>query len=41
MNTRHEVRKLLRLLIRVMREHKVHRRMRHAIQRTLEKSYGP
>jgi hypothetical protein len=36
---RHEMRALLRLLARIMREDKCHRRMRHAIMRTIEKSY--
>jgi hypothetical protein len=31
---RHELRVLLRLLARVMRDHKCHRRMRHAIAAT-------
>jgi hypothetical protein len=34
---RHELRVLLRLLTAVMREHKCHRRMRHAIMRTIER----
>ena len=36
---RHEMRATLRLLARVMREHRCHRRMRHAIARALERSY--
>lgn len=34
---RHEMRVLLRLLAEVMREDKCHRRMRHAIMRTIER----
>jgi hypothetical protein len=36
---KHEMRKMLRLLVRIMREHKCHRRMRHAIIRAIEASY--
>ena len=38
--TRHELRVMLRLLVEVMRERKIHRRMRHAITRMIERSYG-
>ena len=34
---RHELRVLLRLLLVVMREDQCHRRMRHAIMRTIER----
>jgi hypothetical protein len=34
---RHELRVLLRLLAQVMREDQCHRRMRHAIMRTVKK----
>jgi hypothetical protein len=37
--SRHEMRVLLRLLVEVMREHKIHRGLRHAILKTLERSY--
>jgi hypothetical protein len=35
---RHELRVLLRLLARIMREDGCHRRMRHAIMRTIRES---
>jgi hypothetical protein len=38
--TRHELRVMLRLLVEAMRERKIHRRMRHAITRMIERSYG-
>ena len=34
---RHELRVLLRLLAKIMREQQCHRRMRHAIMRTVQK----
>ena len=36
---RHELRSLLRLLARTMRDDKCHRRIRHAISRTVEMMY--
>jgi hypothetical protein len=36
---RHELRVLLRLLTAVMREHKCHRRMRHAIEDAIARTY--
>lgn len=36
---RHELRVMLRLLVRVLREHKCHRGLRHAIMDTTKRMY--